>query len=280
MSQPWEFEEPRPQGDRFTAEEAQNRRLIVVPIEYVPQIRTARGDIVDGIRVNVVDLEGQGGPHAYMGALWFGNKLIQTFKARIGKLFVGYVTKQQVGGGFQAWVFISLTQDEATKGMAERFLQGNAEFMETCLGDVRQAEANPQIPDQPQSQRQDQWQQQDQWAPQPSYQAQSPHQRWEVQRPQPAPMAPRHNPPPPPPRPPAPPQFQQQGPAPLPPQSAADPWPAQAYQNPPPGNGNPPVQDVTPSSPGPVGQSVMDRLRAQRDQGEGPVAQSSGNAPF
>lgn len=271
MTQPWEFEEPVAQGDRFTAEEAQNRRLIVVPTEYVPQIRTARGDIVDAIRINVVNLDDQA--NTYWGALWFGNKLIQTFKSKIGKLFLGYISKQQVGGGFSGWVFTSLTADQATTTMAQRFLAANPQFMETCQGDVRMAQANaarPQPAMQPQQQQQGQWQQAGGgYEVRNQFQAPSQQQRW----PQPASQ---------PPPPPAPPQWgnqQQAGPPPvtpplppLPPQTQADPWPQPPGQAQLQGNGQPPgvipdPTDQAPGSPAPVGSSVMERLRAQRDQG-------------
>jgi len=286
VSQPWEFEEPVAQGDRFTAEDAKNRRLIVVPTEYVPQVRTSRGDVVDAIRINVVDLDNQGGPATYWGALWFGNKLIGTFKPKPGKLFLGYLSKQQTGGGFQAWVFTSLTQDPQTTTMAGQFLQGNPEFMETCQGDVAMAERNAQATPTQQPQGQGQWQQQGQapWpqVPQPGLQ-QPP---WPATQSQPPPWqreAPPASPPPPinPPLPPvqAPPVP---GPAPLPPPAATDQWPSSegtALRHPV-GNGQasaPPAQ--TPGSPAPVGGSVMDRLRAQRDQ-EAPVIQDTGNLPF
>ena len=256
MTQPFEFEEPVAQGDRFTAEEAQNRRLIVVPTEYVPQIRTARGDIVDAVRLNVVDLDNQG--NTYWGALWFGNKLIQTFKPKLGKLFLGYVNKQQVGGGFSAWIFTSLTADQATTGMAQQFLANNPKFMETCQGDVRMAQTQRAAwPAQQQAQPQGQWQQsQSQPGGPPPWQSNGPA------------AGPRQAPLPPPVTPPLPPVQ-------LPPQTEADPWPAQSM---PPGNGQPSAPPAqAPGSPAPVGGSVMERLRAQRDQGyaQGPAQEQT-----
>lgn len=286
MTKPWEFDEPA-QGDRFTADEAQNKRLIIVPIEYVPQIRTKRNDIVDGIKVNVVDLEADGGPKTYWGALWFGGKLIQAFKPKIGSMFLGYVQKQPTGGGFTAWVFTSLTSDQPTVGMAQTWLQANSDFMETCQGDIRMAQANPQRPVEqpqqpatvqgwnqgqptpyPQGQPQQQWGQSAQMPYQPiggGYEARSQLQPPSQQPPQFNPQYTQQGPPP----------VQQQGPAPLPPQTAADPWPAQSV---PQGNG-PASAPSAPSSPAPVGGSVMDRLRAQRDQqSSAPPAQS--DSPF
>jgi hypothetical protein len=277
MTQPWEFEEPQPQGDRFTAEMAKNRRLLLVPTEYVPHVRTQRGDVVDAIRINVVDLDNQGGPAVYMGALWFGGKLIQALKPKIGKLFLGYVSKQATGGGFESWVFTSLTQDQATSNMASQFLQANPTFMETCLGDVELAQRNraqaPQQQGWPRQQQQQGWGQQQQQWPQPPQQPQSPQQpqpQWQNSGPagqvrnQPQPPLP------PPVTPPLPPVQ-------LPPQTEADPWPAPSM---PQGNGQPPPPPAqAPSSPAPVGGSVMDRLRAQRDQGQaqGPA---QGDQPF
>lgn len=280
MNQPWEFEEPGKDGDRFTAEDAQNRRLIVVPIGYVPSIRTARGDEVDAIKLNIVDLDNPGGsgPNVYWGTLWFGGRLIRNFKPKIGKMFLGYVAKQATGGGFRAWVFTSLVQDPQTVGMAQQFLQAHPEFMETCMGDVavEQAAAQSEV-----RQQQQQWQPAGNGMdPRSTFSPPAP-QQWQGR----GPMPPRVDAPSPPP--PAPPQFPQpvpvqQGPAPLPPQTAEDPWPASPGQfNGGQGNGQasgPPAQ--APSSPAPVGggQSVMDRLRAQRDQGQAGPAQ--GENPF
>lgn len=288
MTQPWEFEEPVIQGDRFTAEEAQNRRLIVVPTEYVPQIRTARGDIVDAIRINVVDLDNQG--QTYWGALWFGSKLIQTFKPKPGKLFLGYVSKQATGGGFQAWIFTSLTADAASTAMAQQFLAGNPNFMETCAGDVAMAERNAQRPPQaPQqgwgAQQPGQWQQPNPPQERPQWPVQQqPQQQWPVQQQQ------RQAPPPPPVNPPLPPVQAPvvPGPAPLPPPTATDQWPAQTPgQAQPSGNGQGEVPAVVraPAAlpdppPVPTGSSVMERLRAQRDQADTPVMQDTGNLPF
>lgn len=138
------FKEPQQGGDRFTAEDAQDRRLIVVPIEYIPRIRTARGDEVDGIRLNVVDLDNSEGPQTYFGTIWFGGRLIRTFRHSIGDGFCGYVTKVQTQGGFRAWEFVSLTSDEPTMKMAASFMEQNPEFMETCKGDVNMAKNQAQ----------------------------------------------------------------------------------------------------------------------------------------
>lgn len=222
MAQPYEFEEPKEGGDRFSAEQARNRRLIVVPIEYVPTIRTQRGTEVDGIRINVVDLDsdGSGAPAVYYGALWFGGNLIKVFKTNTGKMFLGYVNKEPTGGGFEKWVFHSLTQDQQTVQMAQAYLGAHPEFMETSQGDVRYAQANPQPPPQA-AEQPGQWQPQEQPA------------QWQT---------------------PPPPIFSQ------PPVPAAPAAPAPA---------------ATPAPPGQ--QSVMDRLKAQRESGNG---FENGPAPF
>jgi hypothetical protein len=254
-----QFEEPQQGGDRFTAEEARHRRLIIVPIEYVPQIRTQRGDMVDAIRINVVDLDNQGAQ--YSGALWFGGRLISAFRPKIGGMFLGYVSKEKTQGGFEAWTFNSLTADEHTKGLATQWLAAHPEFMETCQGDVNMAAANPQQPPQPQVQQQTQpWPQQapQQWPQQP--QPQWPQQPYQAPAPgpyqapaPPAPYQPPAAPPPPPPVPTAP-----TSPAPAP---VAAPAPPAAPTSPP---------------PPPVGGSVVDRLRAQAQQGNGGATDGSG----
>lgn len=222
MAQPFEFEEPKEGGDRFSAEQAQNRRLIVVPIEHVLGIRTQRGDEVDGIRINVVDLDADGAPAVYYGALWFGGNLIKAFKSNAGKMFLGYVNKELTSGGFKSWKFHSLTQDQQTVQMAQTYLAAHPEFLETSQGDVRYAQANPQpAPQQQGPARFDFDPNQGQWKPQGP----------------PAPAAPT-----------------------LPPPPAAPAAP----------------EATTPPAP-PGQQSVMERLKAQREAGNG---FENGPAPF
>jgi hypothetical protein len=272
VTQPFgsQFEEPQLGGDRFTAEEARHRRLIIVPIEYVPQIRTQRGEMVDGIRINVVDLDNQGAQ--YNGALWFGGRLISAFRPKIGKMFLGYLSKEKTQGGFEAWTFNSLTQDEYTKNLATQWLTANPKFLETCQGDVNMAAANPQQsvrqPMQPQQtqpwpQQTQPWPQQTQSWPQQS--------TWQQPATPPAPPAPPAPPTPPVPvAPPAPsPQqstWQQPAPA-TPPVPVAPPAPAA------------PVAPPVSPPPPPVGGSVVERLRAQAaqqnsaDASNGPIDQ-------
>lgn len=260
MSQPFddgfEFEEPaqQPQGDRYSAEDAQSKRLIIVPIEYVPTIRTQRGDEVDGIRVNVVDLDSQGGQAVYYGALWFGGRLISGFKQKIGKTLLGYITKEQTGGGFKAWVFHSMTQDEYTVNLAKTFIANHPDFLQTCQGDVQMAMSNPQQARAQQSQTAAAG-----YGAGPSPQGQ----QWSTpaQRPQ-GPPAPPMAPPPPPP---------------APPQGPTGPPPAPAVAS------GPPAAPAASTPPPPPGQmSVMERLRAQREGDEGSVQSGfeSGPPPF
>lgn len=120
-------------GDRFSTEEAQNKRLLVRPIEYIPEIRTQRGDVVDAIKVNVVDLDDPSGPARYNGTLWFGGRLIKAFKGQLGVPFVGYITKVQLPTGFRAWDFISLSQDPQVTSAAQAWLNANPDFLSAPL---------------------------------------------------------------------------------------------------------------------------------------------------
>lgn len=120
-----EFSEPNAGGDRFSAEDAQNKRLIVAPIEYLPQIPVNRGDVVDAIKVNVVDLETG---KAYYGTLWFGGQLIRAFKNTWGQRFIGYITQQRNERGFTPWVFSSLTGNPDVVALARSWISANPEF--------------------------------------------------------------------------------------------------------------------------------------------------------
>jgi hypothetical protein len=288
MTQPYQFEEPeqRGAGDRFTADDAQNRRVIVVPVEYVPEIRTSRGDTTDAIKLNVVDLQGgfnpQTGqddpPQAYHGTLWFGGRLIGAFRNGIGKSFIGYVAKVPVQGGFKAWQFHSLTQDPQTVQLATSWLQANPDFMEGCRNDVEMAARYPtqqQQPMQQQAQPAQQWGTgQGQWNQAQQWQAQQPPQPPPYQQPGPTPVPP----------------GQPQGPAPMPPVAT----PSSMVQPPlPPPLSAPPAQQSpapmqqppAPTSPAqqlppPGGQTVMQRLQAQRETDPGQPPPSREEAGF
>ena len=276
MTQPYTFEEPeqRGAGDRFTADDAQNRRVIVVPIEYVPEIRTSRGDTTDAIKLNVVDLQGgfnpQSGqddpPQAYHGTLWFGGRLIGAFRNGIGKSFIGYVAKVPVQGGFKAWQFHSLTQDAQTVQLATSWLQANPDFMEGCRNDVEMA---ARYPTQQQQLAQQQAQPQQQWGT--GQQAQG---QWNQPMQQ---------------QPPQPPPYQPQGPAPLPgqyqQQPVQPPLPPPlsaptAQQSPAPMQQPPQPTSPAQQLPPPGGQTVMERLRAQREGEPGQAPPSQQEAGF
>lgn len=251
------FEEPASSGDRFSAEEAMHRRLIVVPIEHIPAIPTSRGEPTDGIKINVVDLQAEGGPKAYMGAIWFGGRLIRAFKNSTGKMFCGYVGKERTNAGYPAWTFYSLTQDPGTVQAATAYLNQHPEFMQACQNDVA-ALAGFQQP------------------------AAAPPDPWagaQPQAPVPAPPAPPVPPPAPaawvsstvtstaPPAPPVAP--------PVPPVPPAQPTAPVT----PPVPAAPPVPPTVPSAPpaAAAAQTVMERLRAAREQVPEP---NEGQFPF
>lgn len=269
----YQFEEPgTSQGDRFSAEQAQNRRLIVVPVEYIPMMQVSGGRETDAIKLNVVDLQGGFNPATgtedppgtvYMGCLWFGGRLIGAFRNSLGKLFVGYVGKERTSGGFQAWQFYSLTQDQQTTGMATTWLEANPTFMETCKHDVHTAQTQwmQQPPGQPQQQG-------------PDHRQFNPNgNQWEQVQRGPA----------------APPSPPQPGPAPMPvqpplppPIQATPPNPQYQASAPMPQSAPPAPQSPAPTQPPPVNQTVMERLRAQREQGQEQqgVDQLQGNMPY
>lgn len=267
----YQFEEPgTSQGDRFSAEQAQNRRLIVVPVEYIPMMQVSGGRETDAIKLNVVDLQGGFNPMTgtedapgtvYMGCLWFGGRLIGAFRNSLGKLFVGYVGKERTSGGFQAWQFYSLTQDQQTTGMATVWLEANPTFMETCKHDVQtgQTQWMHQPPGQPQQPTTAPWNPATQHGPSPIPQQPSPPQ------PGPAPMP--VQPPLPPPMSAPPSQVGS-----LNPEYQAYQASAATQQSAPPA-----PQSPAPTQPPPVNQTVMERLRAQREQGQ---EQPQGNMPY
>lgn len=265
------FDEPA-KSDRFSAEDAQNRRLIVVPIEHVTGIMTQRGQVVDGIRVNLVDLDADGEPAVYYGALWFGGRLIRDLKPKIGATLLGYVTKVKTAGGFTPWQFYSLTQDQQTVTRANTWLNSHPDFLQTCQDDVKVAKENPTPASQPAPQQPaQQWQnipgtgasmwpnqQQGQWPQQP------PPDPWGAQPPgngggnwvPNGPVTPA------PPQPPVPPVAPQAAPP----------------QAPPP---PPPVPPSSPAPQAPTGSTVMERLRAQAaGQTSGPPGPGEPPAPF
>lgn len=260
-----QFEEPSEGGDRFTVEDAQNKRLIVVPIEHVSQIQTAYGTN-DAIRVNVVDLDDPNGPAVYFGALWFG-RIVGTFRSSIGKTLLGFIAKGRTQGGFMGWQFHSLTQDQYTVQVANAFLQQHPDFLQTCEGDVNMAKQQTSMGSDP----------------------------WQTTAPSQGPPAA--------PQPQAPPQTQPLAPAPpqapIPPQAPpqAPPIPQSGPQPPPPPQANVteqarglvqnqlggvPVQDQNQAPvppPAPDNRSVMERLRARREDQE-QIQQSQEQYPF
>lgn len=132
-----EFSEPVV-GDRYPAEDAQRKRLIVVPLEYVAEMKVRGNETTDAIRINVVDLESG---TAYYGALWFGGRLVGAFKSGIGNKFVGYIDKERTGQGYMAWTFYSLTQNQEAVALARSWLAAHPEFMERAHDFARPAAA-------------------------------------------------------------------------------------------------------------------------------------------
>lgn len=252
-----QFEEPSEGGDRFTVEDAQNKRLIVVPIEHVPQIQTAYGPN-DAIRVNVVDLDEPNGPTVYFGALWFG-RIVGTFRSSIGKSLLGFIAKGRTQGGFMGWQFHSLTQDQYTVQVANTFLQQHPDFLQTCEGDVNMAKQQVSMGSDP----------------------------WQTATPSQGPLAP--------PQPQAPPQAPAPPPVSAPAQAPPIPQPGPQPPPPPQANateqarglvqnqlGGVPVQDPNQGQAppqAPDNRSVMERLRARREDQE-QVQQSQEQYPF
>lgn len=132
-----EFSEPVV-GDRFSAEDAQNKRLIVVPVEYVAEMTVRGAEKTDAIKLNVVDLETGS---AYYGALWFGGRLVGAFKSGLGNKFVGFIDKERTGQGYMAWTFYSLTQNPEAVALARSWLATHPEFMERAHDFARPAQA-------------------------------------------------------------------------------------------------------------------------------------------
>lgn len=133
-----EFAEPV-SGDRFTAEEASGKRLIVVPVEYIKEMAVQGGRVTDAVKVSVVDLESG---NAYYGALWFAGRLVGAFKNGLGSKFVGHIGQERTGQGYMAWTFYSLTQNPEVVAMARSWLAAHPEFMER-VNDFQQPGQRP-----------------------------------------------------------------------------------------------------------------------------------------
>lgn len=120
-------QEPQ-QGDRFREMDAWNRRLIIRPTEYIPDIKKldSRGD---ALKLNVVDLDAEGGPKLYQGILWFSGPLIGVFKGSLGTPFLGYITKEKNSNGYMAWKFYDLSNDTDTDAAAQQWLAAHPEFL-------------------------------------------------------------------------------------------------------------------------------------------------------
>lgn len=117
-------------GDRFSCVDAQGKVLIVRPLQYVSEILTQRGDKVDAIKVDVVNLSAAGQEQQwYQGTLWFGGRLVGMFRGQLGTPFIGHVHKERTPQGFDAWTFTSMGNDPQVVAAARAWVQQNPEFM-------------------------------------------------------------------------------------------------------------------------------------------------------
>lgn len=126
---------PQQEGDRFSAEDAENHVIIVRPIEYIASMRV-KDEYKDAIRLNVVDLTDGG--KVYRNTLWF-NRLIGTFKYALGTPFFGYVTKERLPSGYKGWVFNSLAGNEKWEPVAQAWSEANPDFFTEALPEPREA---------------------------------------------------------------------------------------------------------------------------------------------
>lgn len=128
MTSPWGTPQEPQAGDRFKEIDAWNRRLIIRPIEYIPDMPKldTRGD---ALKLNVVDLDDERGPQQYRGILWFSGPLVGTFKGAIGTPFLGYITKEKNTKGYMAWKFYDLANDAGTDAAAQAYLAMNPDFL-------------------------------------------------------------------------------------------------------------------------------------------------------
>lgn len=128
MTSPWGTPQEPQAGDRFREADAWNRRLLLRPIEYIPDMPKldTRGD---ALKLNVVDLDDAAGPKLYSGILWFSGPLVGTFKGSLGTPFIGYITKEKNTKGYMAWKFYDLQTDADTDARAQAYLRANPEFL-------------------------------------------------------------------------------------------------------------------------------------------------------
>jgi hypothetical protein len=128
VTSPWGTPQEPQQGDRFREADAWNRRLLLRPTEYIPDMKKldSRGD---ALKLNVVDLDNEGGPRLYTGILWFSGPLIGILKGSIGTPFIGYITKEKNSNGYMAWKFYDLQTDPETDARAQAYLREHPEFL-------------------------------------------------------------------------------------------------------------------------------------------------------
>lgn len=128
MTSPWGTPQEPQSGDRFREADAWNRRLLLRPIEYIPDIKKldTRGD---ALKLNVVDLDDAAGPKLYESILWFSGPLIGVFKGSIGTPFIGFITKEKNTNGYMAWKFYDLQTDADTDRAAQAYLAAHPEFL-------------------------------------------------------------------------------------------------------------------------------------------------------
>lgn len=128
MTSPWGTPQEPQAGDRFREADAWNRRLLLRPIEYIPDMPKldTRGD---ALKLNVVDLDDASGPKLYSGILWFSGPLVGTFKGSLGTPFIGYITKEKNTKGYMAWKFYDLQTDADTDARAQAYLREHPEFL-------------------------------------------------------------------------------------------------------------------------------------------------------
>lgn len=124
------------EGDRFSAEDAENRVIIVRPMEYIDRmpVRDTHGDAV---KLNIVDLNDGG--RLYRGCLWFSGRLIKAFKHSLGTPFLGYVTKEKLPSGYRGWTFVSLAGNAEYEAAAQAWLAANPEFLTEPLPEKRES---------------------------------------------------------------------------------------------------------------------------------------------
>lgn len=118
---------PRTGGDICKPKDIIGHLLVVKPLEFVEKIQTEMGPS-DAIRVDVADLDAQGGPVIFRDALWF-NTLLLGLRRQLGELVLGRMSQGTARGSQSPpFMLVDATADPGATSRATLWLAANPAF--------------------------------------------------------------------------------------------------------------------------------------------------------